>query len=292
MSVGHNFGQLFSTRRGLALLTRNALGVFGLLSGALQIALALWASIRLSVPQRWGLLAFLLGASLAFGIFRAWPRRVVIREFDNPDICVTVRVGDLFDQQTHLVVGFTDTFDTDTTNNLVISRNSVQGQFQERIYGNDVVRLDAELESALTGVTPICSEDRAEKQNGKLLRYPVGTVATLGDPARYFFCAAYSHMQNNLIAQSDVNSLWKSLDAVWEAVYIHAQRKAVSISIVGSELARISCLNRESLLKMIALSFVARSRQSPVCKELRILIHPKDYQHINMLEVDAFLRTL
>ncbi|MFS7872556.1 macro domain-containing protein [Streptomyces asiaticus] len=292
MSAGHNFGQLFSTRRGLTLLTRNSLGAFGLLSGALQIALALWASIKLSVPQRWGLLVVLLGASLAFGIFRAWPRRVVSREFDNPDICVTVQVGDLFDQQTHLIIGFTDAFDTDTTNNLVISRDSVQGQFQEKVYGSDLLRLDAELESALTGVTAMCTEDRAAKPNGKLCRYPVGTVVTLGGPARYFFCVAYSRMQNNLIAQSDVDSLWKSLGAVWEAVYVHGQRKAVSISIVGSELARISCLNRESLLKMIALSFVARSRQSPVCKELRILVHPKDYQHINMLEVDAFLRTL
>ena len=72
-------------------------------------------------------------------------------------------------------------------------------------------------------------------------------------------------MGNNLIASSNVDFLWQSLGAVWEAIYVRGQRKEVSIPIVGSELARVACLNRESLLKMILLSFVARSRQSVVC---------------------------
>ena len=30
----------------------------------------------------------------------------------------------------------------------------------------------------------------------------------------------------------------------------------------------------------------------PVCHELTVVIHPRDYEKINMLEVDAFLRTI
>ncbi|MGP3921289.1 macro domain-containing protein [Nonomuraea sp. 10N515B] len=79
---------------------------------------------------------------------------------------------------------------------------------------------------------------------------------------------------------------------MWEAIHRQGQRKAVSMGIVGSEHARINHLDRESLLKMILISFIARSRQELVCKNLDILIHPNDYYHINMLEVAAFLRTL
>lgn len=292
MITSHGFGQLFRTQRGLTLFSRNALGAFGVLSGVLQIILALWEGVRLSSPQRWILFGALLAVSLLFGVLRAWPRRRVTRDFLNPDVTVTVEVGDLFDQATHLVIGFTDAFDTDASNEVVISGSSVQGQFQVKVYEGDVARLDADLNAALVGTRRLSTEDRSDKPIGKLDRYPISTVATLGTPARRYFCVAYSRMGNNLIAQSNVDSLWRSLDAVWDAVYLHGQRKAVSIPIIGSELARVSCLNRGSLLKMIALSFIARSRQDPVCKELRISVHPKDYEHINMLEVDAFLRTL
>ncbi|MEV0475049.1 macro domain-containing protein [Streptomyces prunicolor] len=288
----HSLRLLFGTQRGYLLLSRNALGAFGLASGLLQVALALWASIKLTSHDRWVLLLSLLGFSILFGLIRAWPQRVASRDFDSPDIKVRVIVGDLFEQQTHLVIGFNDLFDTDTTNNVVINQASVQGQFQDKIYGNDLVRLDSELTTALASQLVTEAEDVSVKSVGKRDRYPIGTVAVLGDPARHFFCVAYSKMGNNLIASSDVDFLWQSLGAVWDAVYVRGQRKEVSIPIVGSELARVACLNRESLLKMILLSFVARSRQSVVCKQLTIVIHPKDYYHINMLEVEAFLRTL
>jgi hypothetical protein len=89
-----------------------------------------------------------------------------------------------------------------------------------------------------------------------------------------------------------VDYLWQSLGSVWDAVYLHGQRETVAIPIVGSELAKINCLDRESLLRMILLSFVARCREELICKKLVVVIHPKDYDRINMLEVDAFLKTL
>ncbi|MEU2869808.1 macro domain-containing protein [Streptomyces olivoreticuli] len=288
----HSIAVLFGTRRGILLLLRNALVAFGVLTGMFQIGLALWPEARPSGENRWSALLMLVTAALLFGLLRAWPGRKVSRTFSRPDIKIRVEIGDLFDQESHLIVGFSDTFDTDTTNGVVISESSVQGQFQKRIYGQDLARLDTELASALVGRTIESTETRADKSTGKLDRYPIGTVAVLGDPTRHFFCVAYSKMQNNLIASSNVDFLWQSLGAAWEGIYLRGQQKPVSIPVVGSELARVSCLDRESLLKMILLSFVARSRQSLVSKELRVIIHPKDHHHINMLEVEAFLRTL
>lgn len=291
--MGHSTGQLLRTQRGVTILARNALAAFGLLSGLLQVTLALWSSsLKLTTSESLWTLASIVLASVVFGLYKAWPRSAISREFGNPDIRVVVKVGDLFREQSHLVIGYSDTFDTDTTNNAVISQESVQGQFQNRIFGNDLHRLNSEIEASLQNASIEGRERRTDKPQGKLRRYPIGTVATLGDSSQLFFLVAYSKMQNNLIAQSDVDALWKALGAIWEEAYLRAQRKTLSIPIVGSELARISCLNRESLLKMVMLSFVARSRQNLICKELRIIIHPKDYQHINMLEVAAFLRTL
>jgi Domain of unknown function (DUF6430) len=288
----HSLTLMFRTRRGITLLTRNTLVALGLLSGLLQIALALWPDVHLSGGERWFVLLALIAASLVFGLARAWPRKRISRHFESPDITIEVVVGDIFEQQSHLVVGFSDVFDTDTTNGVVIDPTSVQGQFQDRIYGGDLVRLDTELAAALIDVQVLKTESRTDKKSGKLDRYAIGTVAVLGDPSRHYFCIAYTKMKNNLIVESNVDLLWQSLGTVWEAVYLRGQRKPVSIPIVGSELARIACLDKESLLKMILLSFVARSRQAVVCKELKIVVRRNDYDRINMLEVAAFLRAL
>jgi Domain of unknown function (DUF6430) len=189
-------------------------------------------------------------------------------------------------------VGFSDTFDIDTTNDLVISKASLQGQLIDRIYGGQTNRIEAELAAALRDKGPESTERRAAKRAGKLKRYPIGTVATLGTPARRIFAVAYSRMGNDLVAESTVDRLWRSLDSLWDAVYQNGQLRPVAVPLVGAELARIDNLDRESLLKMMLLSFVARSRERVISRELVVVIHPRDYDKINMLEMEAFLRTL
>jgi hypothetical protein len=285
------FQLIVGTRRGLWLLALNAFAAFGLFSAAIQFYSAVWEPQQ-NLPYPGRIALGVAVVSLIYGVIRAWPRRQVQRVFGRPDITVVVTVGDLFEQDAHLVIGFNDVFDTDTTNGAVINPTSVQGQFQERIYGNDLGRLDADLSKALQGTAVSATERRNAKQRGKLKRYPIGTVATLGDAKRRFFCVAYSKMQNNLIAKSTVDSLWQSLSSLWDAVYLHGHRGTVAIPIVGSQLAKINCLDRESLLRMILLSYVARSREELVCKKLIVVIHQRDYDRVNMLEVDAFLKTL
>jgi hypothetical protein len=61
---------------------------------------------------------------------------------------------------------------------------------------------------------------------------------------------------------------------------------------MGSEYARISSLDRENLLKLILLSFIASSREKSITPELIAVVHPRDYERTNLLEIEAFLRTL
>jgi hypothetical protein len=89
-----------------------------------------------------------------------------------------------------------------------------------------------------------------------------------------------------------VDTLWASLGSLWSAVAEHGRLMPLAMPIVGSDLARIDPLNRENLLKMILMSFVVRSRESVFCKELTIVVHPKDLGEINMVQVAAYLRRL
>jgi len=277
---------MLGTRRGLVVFAGTALATFGLLGGLVQLYAALWPKVGFNQPAT---IVVIICSIAATATFRAWPRRSLRREFDLPDISVAVRVGDLFDEPGHLVIGFSDTFDTDTTDGKIISPRSIQGQFLRRVYAGDRHRLDADIERALRGAT---GDHELSNKIGKRRRFPIGTVAVLGSPNQHYFCVAYSHMQDNLIAKSTVDDLWTALNHLWDAVREFGQRKSLVIPIIGSDLARISSLDRENLLKLVVLSFIANSRQQDVCKELVVVVHENDYEKIDMLEVRAFLQTL
>jgi transcriptional regulator with XRE-family HTH domain len=210
----------------------------------------------------------------------------------RPDVAVDIVVGDLFDQQTHLAVGFSDTFDTSIADDRIIHRSSLQGQLVQQLFADDPYRLDEELDVALAPVSPVRVESRRDKPYGKLTRYPLGTVAVLGEPRRLIFAVAYGRMGNDLVVHAPVEELWHCYTQLWEAVYRRGQRGALSIPLMGSGLARVDTLDRENLIHLILLSFVAYSRLRLICHELRIVIFPGDVQQVDPASLSAFLNTL
>jgi hypothetical protein len=279
------------TRRGVRRATTNTLSAFGVIALALQSYQAVWDRPVLSGHGT--VVAVVTGlAAVAYGLLHARPGRVVRRDMRHPDSRVEIVPGDLFDQDdAHLVVGFTDVFDTDVTDGRVIHEGSVQAQFLRRVYGDDAARLDAELTGSLAHLPSVVSP-RSLKPYGKLRRYPMGTVAVLGVPRRLFFCLAYSTMTADLLAQSSTDDLWNSLSRLWEEVHRRGQHGTLAMPIVGAGLARIDSLDRDELLRLILLSFVAASRQRVITTRLRIVVPPEQFDRLDRLELQAFLNTL
>lgn len=282
-------GEALGSRRGLREVSRSALAAFGIFSTAIQLYLALWTD-----PPIPGVAIILSSLTLAviLGVYHALPTDPLERNFRQPNFKVSVVIGDLYDQDCHVAIGFTDTFDTDTQDDLVIHASSVQGQLLSRVYSNNRDALDQDLNLALSPVAPLTLESRSAKAEGKLARYQIPTVATIGSPGRRIYCVAYSTLGNDYVATSSVNNLWISLDALWDAAHTTGHRDPLAVPIFGSELARVDSLDREALIKMIILSFVARSRIGVIAQELRIVVHPKDRDHINMIEIRSFIQSL
>lgn len=276
------------TARGLKSFFTDLFAAFGGTSAVLQF-IGQWFPGAL--PHPGALTVAALGVCLIWAAVRAYPNSTVRHTYRNPDMTVVVTVGDLFDQDTHLVVGFSDTFDTATGQDAIVSPASVQGQLVSRLYGGDERSLDRELASALHETAPSSRERRTDKRRGKLKRYPLGTVAVLGARPRLVFAVAYSRMGNDQVARSSVDDLWRSLDRLWDAVQRHGQQEAVAMPLVGSGLARLDFLDHETLLRLTLLSFLARSRERRVCRELRIVLWPADLSKVNLPEAAAFLRT-
>ncbi|GAB1641552.1 macro domain-containing protein [Krasilnikovia sp. MM14-A1259] len=277
--------------RALQIWATHAFAAFGVVALLLQSYQAVWD--KPAFPGYGATVSAVVAlGSLLYGLVRA---RVgtVCRVFDHPRFRVVVMPGDMFDQDdAHLVVGFTDVFDTDVAGNRIVHGRSVQAQFLQQMYGDDVAHLDADLKVALAPEPVLASISRDEKPYGKLDRYPIGTVAVLGAPRRLFFCVAYSTMSPSLVAASSTDALWQSLSRLWKAVHERGQRQPLAMPVVGAALARVNALDREALLRLILLSFVAASRERVLTTELRIVLPPAEYAQVDQRELQAFLESL
>ncbi len=231
-----------------------------------------------------GVIAF-SGISLIGALITIIPRRKISRQLTLPDTKITVKVGDLFQEDGNLVIGMNDVFDTEKGN--IIKPNSIQGQFLTKIYNDDRLRLDRDIEDALRGASYV--QDN-QKTQGKSKRYPIGTVATLSVGTKKYFCSAYSRMGIDLKAQSDVKRLSTSLEMLWEAIRLKGQRDKVVMAVLGSDLARIITTSHSDLIKLIVSSFILASREQPINQELVIVIHQSNLEKVNMNELDDFLQ--
>ncbi|MFR9795180.1 macro domain-containing protein [Streptomyces sp. MS06] len=217
---------------------------------------------------------------------------VLRREFTGIHTRLVVKAGDLFDQHdANMAVGFCDTFDTATENDVVISRDSVQGQLLDRIYAGDRGLLDRALRKGLQRVEPSGTELVRDKPKGKRIRYPIGTVVPLPLSGRRVFAFAHCRQGNDLVTRSDPDDLRLSLERLWADVAVHGLRKPTAIPVVGSGLARVE-LESEQLMILIIDTFLASSRTERHTPELRIVVRPGDLNSIRVSEVARFVEAL
>lgn len=279
------------SRRGFSIIALHFLAAFGFLSALVQFIAWAW-NIQGGLIYPPMLAAGVIATALAWGILRAYPRSVLEYEFRRPTMILRIEIGDLLECKGDIAVGFSDTFDTDTANNVLINSESIQGQLLHRRYRGDRARLDRELRDALADVLYVREESPSDKRHGKRRRYPIGTVAALGDPGERVFAVAISELSNKLIARSGVDHLWTSLSRTWEAVRLHGQHASIAVPLMGTGLGRVSAINHENVLKLMILSVVSHARDRPICSEATVVIHPRDRDKISFHEIKAFLKSL
>lgn len=236
---------------------------------------------------KWGWWGYggLIFLSLLIAIALNFPRFSVFRSLSSPNATIEIKIGDLFDEPGHLVIGTNDVFDTELGE--VIKPSSVQGQFLTGVYHGDQKRLDAEIDIALE---PFKADKKREpnKKKGKFWRYPIGTTLVLGSPDRRFFLNAYGFIGNDLKVKATADDIWYSLSCLWEKVRLKGHGLEVTIPIIGSDLARTN-LPRMTLMKLIVISFIAASKKDFVTKKLTVVIHPKDLDSVDLYALEDFL---
>lgn len=233
-----------------------------------------------------GLLVLIMICTV-WALYKAWPRFRIYRYFSIPNIEIHIEEGNLLDSQDNIVIGMSDTFDTEKGE--IIKPETIQGQFLTTVYGDDRNKLDKDLDDALRGIK--YSVDK-KKNKGKQNRYPIGTIAYLKSGQLRYFCTAYSAMNNDFHAQSSIQMLISSLDSLWASIRTNGQNNGVSMAVIGSDTARLGhIVSYEDLIKLIITSFILTSREKVIAPSLTIYIYPKNREKINILEIQNFLQS-
>jgi hypothetical protein len=261
-----------------------AFALFGALS-AVAGTVALFAA-DLFADRVWLAWGALLCAGF-YGVYQAWPRPVVTN-YQSPATTIRLVSGDLFDQQdAHLIIGASDTFDTASPH---IAPNSVQGQFLARTYNNDVAQLDADIDRQLANVNSV---GVVQGKQGKRIQYPLGTTVTLRANAVRYFLVAYTLMDKTSTASSSTDGVWNSLSELWKTVRSNSNGGRVCIPMIGGGQSKLSpVLPAADSVRFIALSFMLASRTAKVCDELTIVAPASQYEALDHLEIQAFLNSL
>jgi hypothetical protein len=270
-------------------LVTHFFAALGLLSAVIGIVSALFPTL---LPPKGNLfVAVVVALSGGWALFRSWPRPVQ-QSYNQPNIEIRVVVGDLFEQEGNIVIGMSTTFDTSTPH--VIASSSVQGQLLTKVYNSDAQALDAALAKALSCSQPSGSFKPGDNKRGKQTTYPLGTVAAINQsPRKLYFCVAYTEMRADCTAHATVDGIWKSLNELWRAADTYGNGDPICIGVIGGGQSRISQqFPAQDSIRLTALSFIFASRAQKVCQQLNIIVREDDVAKLDMLELQAFLRSL
>ena len=225
--------------------------------------------------------ALVLCALIGLGL--TWPRPIEC-DYEAPQTKIKIIKGDIFDQPDNLVVGITNSFDTETPH--IIERKSLLGQAIDRLYGGDFKRLDADLTTALAG-RPIIGEIA---KLGKQYLYELGTVVAVSNGPRKVFFSAYAQMNVNNTAGTQIEILTKSLYSLWDEFVAQGNCQPLAITPWGGGPSRISSvLPAQDSIRLIILSFMFASRKQKVSDELTVVVPEPVFKKLDRLELQAFL---
>lgn len=231
-------------------------------------------------------LAVIAGSAIIYGLIKSWPRPIEM-DFSAPKTKIKIIKGNILRQDSHLVVGVCDTFDTETPN--IISRNSLLGQTINVLFNGDTKQINKLIDEALVGEKPVGEVAK----EGKTARYELGTVAVVRHDPRLIYFMAYTEMNERNEAYGTVDAVWKSLSALWRAQSVHGNHSPISVPVIGGGQARMSSqLPAQDAIRIIALSFMFASRKSKISDELRIVVQPSDYDRLDRMELQSFLSSL
>lgn len=255
------------------------LGFFSLIYGVLDIFLP--SQLQKIKFDYKGLLV-LLAISLICSIIKNRPKLQRKFTIKNRDINITIVVGDIFKQDGAKVIPTNTTFDT-CKDDEFISIRSIQGQFQEKYFKNNLGTLDSMIKESLrkSKISEILNDGRKTKVE----RYECGTVSKITCMNERYYLLALADVNKNGTPQAKYENILIALQGLWDFLAENRHIENLVIPIIGTGRAGIAEATRMKVIKDTILSFVAVSSEVKITNNLVLCIHPNDLKG-NKIDID------
>ena len=255
------------------------LGFFSLIYGILDIFLP--SQLQKIKFDYKGLLV-LLAISLICSIIKNRPKLQRKFTIKNRDINITIVVGDIFKQDGAKVIPTNTTFDT-CKDDEFISIRSIQGQFQEKYFKNNLGTLDSMIKESLreSKISEIVNDGRKTKVE----RYECGTVSKITCMNERYYLLALADVNKNGTPQAKYENILIALQGLWDFLAENRHIENLVVPIIGTGRAGIAEATRMKVIKDTILSFVAVSSEVKITNNLVLCIHPNDLKG-NKIDID------
>ena len=243
--------------------------------------------IFLTIPAdhkiRYGIL-FILSLLILYVIL--WIRSNDLNEvsLDIEGSTVTVKTGDLFEQEGFKVIAFNEYFDTQV-DDVVISRNSLNGIYINHYLSSSIPNLDAAIKEYNHDKCCVLSVNH-ERKSGKQQRYALGTIFVNDE----YLLTAFSKFDAHNQAYLTMPDYLGFLINFWDQINRIYAQKCVSVPIFGSGITRFKehkNIGDEELLKIMLWTFRISEMRFKYPAKLTIVIHKDKIDQINLLDIKS-----
>ena len=196
---------------------------------------------------------------------------------------IEVKFGDIFAEDAELkAIAFNEYFDT-KVDNVIISESSLNGQFINKYYAQNIQKLDEIIEN-----DQHIQENEVGKNetrvDGKKVKYRLGSVVVEGQ----YLLIAFSHFSNDNKTYLGISDYISCLLNFWNEVDRVYAGRTVVLPLLGSGITRFKGyegISDQELLELIIWSFNVSRIKFKYPAKANIIIFPGKKDKINLLSL-------
>lgn len=192
---------------------------------------------------------------------------------------ITIKFGNLFDEDSDWVIGVNELFDSKLGQ--VVAAHSLHGQFISKVYNSDEQRFRTEVDAALSAFPSTAVLRNIEPGR----KYDIGTTAVLNNGARRAFLVAMARTDlTTAKASSDVPTLWVALQGALGSVRNFGNGAPVSLPLVGNGQSSVN-IEPQHLLRLLTLAIVDFSRKHGLPEAINIVVPEACFDSLDLREI-------
>lgn len=226
---------------------------------------------------------FILALTLIYFVIYFRANKLTKASIDIGGTTVSVKQGDIFEEEGLKVIPFNEYFDT-IVDNKIISELSLNGKYVKNINQN-LVELDRQIEDDifLNSKNNILEKNSNRKGNiGKKTKYKLGSSVVIDD----YVLTAFSKFNDNNEAELTMTQYINFLLNFWDEINRIYAQKNVTVPIFGSGITRFkggfNNIEINELLNIMLWTFRISETRFKYPAKLTIIIYGDLFNKINL----------